>query len=100
LRDKNQAAVESALRHPASRLSIREELSMTLYVTERNRILQDPTMAPWLKSTVLKLHGLDEEIALRAASTLFALCQLRRNEIYSSGEHKSRDSSGETVIEA
>jgi hypothetical protein len=72
---------------------------MTLYVTERNRILQDPTLAPWLKATVLKLHGLDEEIALRAASTLVALCQLRRDEIYSSGEPKSRDSSGETASE-
>jgi hypothetical protein len=72
---------------------------MTLYVTERNRILQDPAMAPWLKSTVLKLHGLDEEIALRAASTLFALCKLRRDEIHTSGEPESRDSSDETVSE-
>jgi hypothetical protein len=57
---------------------------MNLYLTERDRILQDSAKPAWFKSMLLRLQGLDADDAFSLASTLFALSELR---LYESAKH-------------
>jgi hypothetical protein len=67
---------------------------MELYVAERDRILQDPTASPMLKSAILALGRLDAASAVHTASTLFALAELRHNEGNESPHSRKRTAAG------